>query len=44
MQIKTQTDVQPTSTRSELSDELVHPEISIAEYMLAKAKIKWKNE
>lgn len=43
--IRTQTDGQPTSTNFPLSPtDVDQPVSSMAEYMLAKEKIKWKNE
>ena len=43
--IRTQTDGHPTSTNFPLSPtEVDHPVRSIAEYMLASEKIKWKKE
>lgn len=43
--ILTQTDGHPTSTNFPLSPtEVDHPVRSIAEYMLASEKIRWKNE
>lgn len=43
--IRTHTDAQPTSTNFPLSPtDVDQPVSSIAEYMLAREKIKWKNE
>jgi hypothetical protein len=43
VQIRTHTVVHPTSISSELSDAaLVQPVKSMAEYMLARAKMRWK--
>lgn len=43
--IRTQTEGQPTSTSFPLSPtDVDQPVRSMAEYMLAREKIKWKNE
>lgn len=43
VQMRTQTVVHPTSISSDLSDAaLVQPVKSMAEYMLARAKMRWK--
>lgn len=45
VRIRTQTDGQPTSTSFPLSPtDVDQPVSSMAEYMLAREKIKWKNE
>ena len=43
VQMRTQTVVHPTSISSDFSDTaLVQPVKSMAEYMLARAKMRWK--